>query len=302
MAKKLVGLLGDKFAQMPQRAAEMKQGLLAAPSQLAEMFSPEFAQRMKQGAERGKSTPADPQQWIDAGMNLTGMAPISGAIGTFIGKGAKTWDAGKAAQAEELLDKGVDPRAAHAQTGIMPGVDRALRREISDDAATIKQFPTGPMNPISAKLGDILDHPDVYKAYPDLANMPVTLKSNATGKSTGAFYPDVNRISYDAKNPEAAKSGLLHEMQHVIQQREGWASGGNPEIMRGLMGGDELANLYSQRELNNAYRSLAGEAEARLTQARMNMTMPERLQSYPPDMFDVPAKQQIIRRTPRPVK
>lgn len=37
------------------------------------------------------------------------------------------------------------------------------------------------------------------------------------------------------------------------------------------------------------------EAEARLTQARMNMTMPERLQSYPPDMFDIPPDRQIVR-------
>ena len=36
--------------------------------------------------------------------------------------------------------------------------------------------------------------------------------------------------------------------------------------------------------------------EARLTQARMNMTMPERLASYPFDMFDVPANQQIVRK------
>lgn len=44
-----------------------------------------------------------------------------------------------------------------------------------------------------------------------------------------------------------------------------------------------------------AYRRLAGEAEARLTQARMNMTMPERLASYPPDMFDIPPDRQIVR-------
>jgi hypothetical protein len=43
------------------------------------------------------------------------------------------------------------------------------------------------------------------------------------------------------------------------------------------------------------YRRLAGEAEARLTQARMNMNMDERLASYPYDMLDVPMDQLIVR-------
>ena len=44
-----------------------------------------------------------------------------------------------------------------------------------------------------------------------------------------------------------------------------------------------------------SYRRLAGEAEARLTQSRMNMTPAERAASYPPSMFDVPVKDQIVR-------
>jgi hypothetical protein len=44
-----------------------------------------------------------------------------------------------------------------------------------------------------------------------------------------------------------------------------------------------------------SYRRLAGEAEARLTQSRMNMNPAERAASYPPSMFDVPVKDQIVR-------
>jgi hypothetical protein len=43
------------------------------------------------------------------------------------------------------------------------------------------------------------------------------------------------------------------------------------------------------------YRKLAGESEARLTQARKDMTAAERAKSYPPDMFDVPVEDQIVR-------
>jgi hypothetical protein len=44
------------------------------------------------------------------------------------------------------------------------------------------------------------------------------------------------------------------------------------------------------------YRSLAGEAEARLTQSRLKMTDAERRLAYPPAGFDIPAHQQIIRQ------
>lgn len=71
--------------------------------------------------------------------------------------------------------------------------------------------------------------------------------------------------------------------------------GGSPDQMRQILGNGEMTGLYSPGELNDAYRRLAGEAEARLTQARMNMTMPERLASYPPDMFDIPPDRQIVR-------
>jgi hypothetical protein len=65
--------------------------------------------------------------------------------------------------------------------------------------------------------------------------------------------------------------------------------------MRQVLGNGELTGLYSPEELNNAYLRLAGEAEARLTQNRMNMNMQERLQSYPYDMLDVPIDQLIVR-------
>jgi hypothetical protein len=45
-----------------------------------------------------------------------------------------------------------------------------------------------------------------------------------------------------------------------------------------------------------AYRRLAGEAEARATQARMNMTPAERRATFPFDSYDVPVNQLIIRR------
>jgi Large polyvalent protein associated domain 23 len=52
---------------------------------------------------------------------------------------------------------------------------------------------------------------------------------------------------------------------------------------------DAIKNPFGQ------YRRLAGEAEARLTQSRMDMTGAERAASYPPGMYDVPVGDQIVR-------
>lgn len=292
--KALIGLLGDRFAQIPQRAAEMKQGLLAAPSQLAELFSPEMAQKTRQAMVT--PTQANPQQWMDKGMELSGMAPVGGLMGTFIGKTAKTWDAGKAQQAEELLARGVDPREVWSKTGTLKGVDDALMQEIPDNLSKYDVLSPAKLQPRPMSVA--LSHDSLYSAYPDIANIPLyNVPKEALGGASGAYSP----VS-DAIQLSGGRSPAIHEIQHAIQKREGWDGGGSPERMRELMGAGDLAGLYSQQELNNAYRSLAGESLARLTQARINMTMPERLQSYPPDMFDVPPAQQIIRRTPRKIK
>ena len=60
---------------------------------------------------------------------------------------------------------------------------------------------------------------------------------------------------------------------------------------------DRKLDLVKQTNIDpyDAYRRLAGEAEARATQSRMNMNMDQRLNTYPLDSYDVPVDQLIIR-------
>lgn len=158
---------------------------------------------------------------------------------------------------------------------------------------------------------------------------------------------EVARVTKDLSNADftnSERSTTLHELQHAIQEREGWARGGSPESMGeyavtpeieaarkivdlskqfkpdrvekiigewndpelvakakrlvDVMGKDGVVRAYDNAVASgsvDAYKRLAGEAEARLTQSRMNMTMPERLQVYPYDMLDVPQDQLIVR-------
>lgn len=128
------------------------------------------------------------------------------------------------------------------------------------------------------------------------------------------------------------KSIGLHEIQHAIQQRERWAKGGSPQEMGNELGKlknldgkfntafeqyltttDDIARGNAQQEMTHwkqridplrqirgldpeeAYYRLAGEAEARATQARMNMNAQQRRDVYPFDSYDVPTDQLIVR-------
>jgi hypothetical protein len=291
--------------------------------------------------------------------------------GMFIGKNAKTWDAAKAKQAEELLAKGADPREVWKQTGTFRGVDNALRQEIPDNIShrvnpMKENKPAGwtPQNVGEYTIAPFID------AYPDIGKLKIDTDSvygvDPFGSVKGAY---ANDTIYMQPTGDDSYTTALHEIQHAIQQREGWARGGSPEafvreVTDARFKVDELsqklerlenqagaeADLWLQkypekvrealdyikqkglyddaddiREMvkyaifdqdpiyqsftkqwrdakqmahtspTDAYRRLAGEAEARLTQSRMNMTMPERLQSYPYDMLDVPQDQLIVR-------
>lgn len=80
------------------------------------------------------------------------------------------------------------------------------------------------------RLGDILDHPDLYKAYPELAYKPVKPlpKSLADQNIGGLARQDALYVA--TSHPDQFRSILLHEAQHYIQDTEGFARGGNQHM------------------------------------------------------------------------
>ena len=117
--------------------------------------------------------------------------------------------------------------------------DKQWRFEVGDEGASIKQLQTngGTLRIFGKredmpKLEDILDHPKLYAMYPELRNIPVRGTGFDTGLK-GYYNPDSNTIGLNSdlykKEPEAALSTLLHEIQHYVQTKEGFAMGGAPE-------------------------------------------------------------------------
>lgn len=105
----------------------------------------------------------------------------------------------------------------------------------------------------NATLADVLQHDSLYEAYPELRDVKVRLESD-TGSKNGSYDPNTNTITIsEDKLGDSAKVGtMLHEIQHAIQQIEGWESGASPEYWaareyeNGDTASDRAQELYSR--------------------------------------------------------
>lgn len=192
-----------------------------------------------------------------AGLGL-GMPKPSGALGVFGGKLAKTANLAKLAQAKAMeLASGEERRAGgvglsrddiHAATGwFRDEADQQWKFEIPDDKAKLKGLEPTLADRVNAihsgdepaisipvdsnlKAGDVLEHPDLFAAYPHLADMSIRPgEEGGLAEGQGSFSAQKNTIYFPKATPQNALSVTLHEMQHAIQQREIFATGGNPK-------------------------------------------------------------------------
>jgi hypothetical protein len=268
----------------------------------------------------------------------------------FIGPQAKTWNAENAAKAAQMEKAGATPQDIWTSTGTFRGPDGKLRQEISDANSMPgqrfyswgegKDLEQG--NSTLVRRQKALLHPELSAAYPDTKNIGVSLRA---GRQGGFYNPSMDNIGVpiSSGNQAADRSIMLHELQHAIQKREGFAEGGDPQSMilvlekiadqkrqqaqemfrmssandpldptkivkpgarkKGLqlekeareLDSKALAAYHSEQAKFDLYQRLAGEAEARAVQSRMNMTPQERMATFPYESYDVPINQLIVR-------
>ena len=366
----MAGLLGDVLPAVfsaGDRAKRYLGGLLSDPMGRIEQTLGQASDNVRQlgllsqqayGDKRDPLKVTNPQaakQYNDAMFNMvSSFAPA----GMFVGKGAKVWDVLNAEKAQQMAQKGVDPRVIWKETGTFQGPDGHWRQEVDDSRAAMRLM--GPKFGDESnvnKLGETLDHRLAYDSYPDIKRINVTYSDVKSGGSYAnprsyAEYIDLPRLA----DNKGQTSTALHELQHAIQERERWASGGSPDQMAVLKsqakrewdhwsniaairqeaeanggdfrkaaqdigeifdfspdlghvtearGAESLAVLQAKADAarksmipyseHEAYRRLAGEAEARATQARMKMNAAQRREVFPLDSYDVPIDQLIIR-------
>lgn len=154
-------------------------------------------------------------------------------------------------------------------TGWFPGIGKGnekLRYEVPDNKMRWK----GPLSYDDAKkttgmesptfrLGDVLDHKGLEETYPDFfRNGPGKISVSLTRRlvpgeaeyiSPGAI--DIGVSSSGRLDPEKISNVLLHEIQHHIQEKEGFAKGGSPDNLV------KPQNLTEASRFRDAERGLA---------------------------------------------
>lgn len=150
------------------------------------------------------------------------------------GQNAETADKFQLARAQELYNRTGDMEAVLDATGWYLGMDGKWRFEIPDNLDRI-DVNALPKKGERVTLGQVYDNPALYKAYPWLAKVDLygkELEGNVYGQTDGfSITINVNRefppwLNEKGKAHEIGKV-LVHEIQHMIQEKEGFARGGN---------------------------------------------------------------------------
>jgi len=219
------------------------------------------------------------QSWVmDNNVKAGDKLPTEGVqLGVFAGKKAK----------------GFEGKTTHKGK-----YDGQTRFEIDDSAMSVHNKGVVELSQKGyVQLDKLIKHDELFSNYPQLRNVVVkfdkNMESHATFDGEGTI-----TLSNKFKNKDEMSSSIIHEIQHWVQNKEGFAGGGNFEDMMMQVQGKiyslekkgELSELDAMNYKNDLdylkenpsaeafdkYKKIAGEIEAREVQARKNLTPEER--------------------------
>ncbi|MDG4401752.1 PLxRFG domain-containing protein [Pseudomonas aeruginosa] len=218
---------------------------------------------------------------------------------SFAGRNAVGANLHALSTAQQRIAIGENAEAVRRDTGWHRSADGKWRFEISDHQASIAVagetagaiINMAHLNAINDErsrptVGDVLNHPQLFAAYPDLQRIPVAvMPEGITALARLRRFATGNQVEVQANMPRTeVASAILHELQHAIQIREGFAMGGSARAF--------VSNFDKTGAAT--YRRLAGEVEARNTQARLKMTPRLRRDIAPDESADIPASQVLV--------
>lgn len=128
---------------------------------------------------------------------------------------------------EEAQNSTEDTETTWKKTGWVKKADGKWRFEIDDSKA---QFNTALLKLFGeVDLEDVMAHPTLYKHYPSLKSYTVELLEGAPNNINGGFNSQQKKIRINANTLREGnfESTLIHEIQHAIQEQEGFESGSN---------------------------------------------------------------------------
>lgn len=131
----------------------------------------------------------------------------------------------------------------------------------------------------ASRLSDYIQHDELFEQYPQLRDARLVFEDMEDGKQ-GSYNPDTNTITLSESLQNSERDdALVHEIQHAIQEAEGFARGASPQYwaLREYESGD-LVGERLRREHDNLFRSLSQEEQNQFTRYReldreLNRTM-----------------------------
>lgn len=142
---------------------------------------------------------------------------------------------------------------------------------IRPSATTVRDLP----------MKDAIIADELFANYPRLAGYSFNVHTpRQMGIADASFNPysgDI-KLSSGSLTPE---SSLLHELQHGVQHIEGWEGGTSPAAF----------TTNDPRIAKQLYLRNLGETMARATEARQNLSIPQRNALFPEDSFTLPMVQ-----------
>lgn len=271
----------------------------------------------------------------------------------FLGVAAKTADKAALKRAEEMLAHATEKNPVAAwdgsntrkhiwqETGWFQGADKKWRFEVPDNEMYLDDASDTGGSHLAENaragrrvpIGEVVGHQALYNNYPRMEDVMGIDRGNLGAGTKGSFSPKAALVAFDEglTVPEA-RSTIAHELQHFVQDQEGFARGGMTgiinsqamseidavnkrlgELARGMDAtrGEEkaalqreydqlmqhkLTNLVPQAQIDpyEGYRRLAGEVEARNVQTRLDMTPGQRREYAPWETEDVPRDMQFV--------
>ena len=178
----------------------------------------------------------------------------------FAGPNSRTADIKAMEAAQELADRGISPVEIKAQTGWEQNLDGKWMYEIPDANAVLNRgkilndlrsagtYPATAEQGLTGIVSDYFSHPELFEAYPALANRPFNVYADPNSSVGGYVLPRTGEVGLNVSIPDSTKrnrplGSMIHELQHTVSGVEGRSGGGSPKSASNLMEQSEQRDL-----------------------------------------------------------
>ena len=179
------------------------------------------------------------------------------SLNSFAGEKAITANVGKLDQAKAMLEKGADEVEIWQKTGWFKDKDGAWKFEIGDSKARLNpNFKSG------GRLGELLEHEELFKAYPELEDVRVVKIGDAIPQDAAYSVKDVAQkekrgiynVAYNDKTATLVRQDLQKIDDALMFEKGSSKKGGAIHIKKHLE--PEAQGAITQSELLNIGKNI----------------------------------------------